>query len=211
MKKICFALTIAIFAICAYFFQQNAPAILSWINTLGPLAPVFFLFLYCLASTLFLPTLALTLAGGAIFGPIAGVIINLLGATIGAICSFCISRYMIFDWVAAKNNQRINNLIEGVEHQGWQFVAVLRLMPVPFSLVNYGLGVTRIKFSHFVIATAIFLIPVEVVFTYCGYAGMDLLTHPQDLYKGTSIVLLIGLGLLAIIFKRIKKHRKESL
>ncbi len=210
MKKFCFALAIAATALCAYLFQHNAPAIFNWINTLGWLAPAFFLLLYCFASILFLPTMALTLAGGALFGPITGTLINLLGATIGAACAFCISRYMIFDWVAAKKNVRVSNLIAGVERQGWQFVAVVRLMPVvPFSLVNYGLGITRIKFSHFLITTAIFLIPAEIFFTYCGYAGMDMLTHPQAFYKGTSLILLIGLALLVIIYLRLKRNRQQ--
>jgi len=208
MKKLCFALAIAAIAICAFFFQQNAPSILNWIDTLGFLAPVFFLLLYCLASILFMPTMALTLAGGALFGPIIGTFVNLLGATIGAACAFCISRYMIFDWLAKKNNARVNHLIAGVERRGWQFVAILRLLPVvPFSLINYGLGVTRIKFSHFILATSIFLIPAEVIFTYCGYAGMDILTHPEALYKGTNLILLICLVLLIIIYAQLKRYR----
>lgn len=210
MKKFCFALAIAAIVICAYFFQHNAPAILNWINTLGWLAPAFFLVLYCFASILFLPTMALTLAGGALFGPVIGTLVNLLGATMGAACAFCISRYMIFDWVAAKKSVRVSNLIAGVERQGWQFVAILRLMPVvPFSLVNYGLGITRIKLSHYLSATAVFLIPAEIFFTYCGYAGMDMLTHPQTFFKGTGIILLICLALLIIIYLRLKWHRQH--
>lgn len=211
MKKFCFALAIAAIAICAYFFQHNAPAILNWINTMGWLAPAFFLLLYCFASILFLPTMALTLAGGALFGPVIGTLVNLLGATMGAACAFGISRYMIFDWVVGKKNVRINKLIAGVERQGWQFVAILRLMPVPFSLINYGLGVTRIKFSHYLLATAIFLIPVEILFTYCGYAGMSILTHPHTFYKGTSLILLLCLVLLVLIYLRFKRHRQQTL
>ena len=178
----------------AFFFQHNAQAIIDWTTTLGILAPVFFLMLYCLATIFFLPTMVLTLAGGALFGPIAGTLFNLIGATIGAACAFCISRYMVFNWLSGMKNKRINNLIAGVERQGWQFVALLRLVPIiPFNLVNYGLGVTRIKFSHYLMATTIFLIPTEIFFTYCGYAGMSLLTHPRAFYKGTGLILVLCL------------------
>lgn len=210
MKKICFALAIAVIAISAYSFQHYAPAIINWINTLGILAPIFFLLLYCFASILFVPTMALTLAGGALFGPVVGTLVNLFGAIIGATGAFCISRYMIFDWVATKQNVRVRNLIAGVERQGWHFVAILRLMPmVPFSLVNYGLGVTRIKFSHYLIATSVFLIPAEIVFTYCGYAGMDILTHPNALHKSPNFILLICLGVLILLYLGIKRYRRH--
>lgn len=208
MRKFCFALALAAIALCAFFFHQNAAVILDWINTLGVIAPVFFLILYCVSSIFFIPTLALTMAGGALFGPLIGTFINLLGATIGAACAFCISRYMIYDWLASKKNVRVKKLIVGVEQQGWQFVAILRLIPVvPFSLVNYGLGITGIKFSHFILATAIFLIPVEILFTYCGYLGMDILAHPETLYKSTSVILLICLVVLILIYTRLKRHR----
>lgn len=209
MKKLCFALAIAAIAVCACLFQHNAPIIIDWINTLGILAPIFFLLLYCLATILFLPTMILTLAGGALFGPILGTLFNLLGATIGAACAFCISRYMVFDWLAAKKNVRINNLIAGVERRGWQFVALLRLVPIiPFNLVNYGLGVTRIKFKHYFLTTIIFLLPAEILFTYCGYAGMDILTHHRAFYKGTSLILWLCIGILLIIYGLLKRHRR---
>ncbi len=210
MKIFCFALAIAIIAVCALLFQHNASAIITWTNTLGLIAPVFFLLLYCLATILLLPTMVLTLAGGALFGPIVGTVFNLLGATLGATCAFCISRHLVFDWLAAKKNVRLSNLIAGVEGRGWQFVALLRLVPIiPFNLVNYGLGITRIKFSHYLVTTVVFLIPAEIIFTYCGYAGMDILTHPQELYKSTSLILLPGLGILLIVYTLLKRHRRH--
>ena len=208
MKKFCFALAIAAIVVSAFIFQRNAQAIISWINTLGILAPIFFLLLYCLATILFLPTMVLTLAGGALFGPIEGTLFNLLGATIGATCAFCISRYLVFDWLANMKNNRINKLIAGVERRGWQFVALLRLVPIiPFNLVNYGLGITRIKFSHYLMATVIFLIPTEILFTYCGHAGMNLLTHPRALYKSTSLILLLCLGVFLLVSMLLKRRR----
>ncbi|MCX7118047.1 MAG: VTT domain-containing protein [Legionellales bacterium] len=177
MKALSLALVAITMVVCAFFFQRHATAIFTWIDTLGFLAPIFFLILYCLASLLFLPTLILTFAGGALFGPIVGTFLNLLGATIGATSAFCISRFIIFDRLSHHKNMRFNPLMLGVEKRGWQFVALLRLIPIlPFHLVNYGLGITRIKFSHYFITTVIFLLPAELVFTYCGYAGMDVLT-----------------------------------
>jgi uncharacterized membrane protein YdjX (TVP38/TMEM64 family) len=208
MKIFCFALAIAAIAVCAFSFQHNETVIISWIETLGLIAPIFFLLLYCLATLLFLPTMMLTLAGGVIFGPVLGTLFNLLGATFGAVCAFCISRYCVSERLAGTKNVRIKNLIVGVENQGWQFVALLRLIPIiPFNLVNYGLGVTRIKFSHYVIVTIIFLIPAEIIFTYCGYAGMDLLTHPREFYKGTGLILLPCVMVVLFVYFLLKRHK----
>ena len=210
MKIFCFALAIATIAVCAFLFQQNAPAIIDWTNTLGMIAPIFFLLLYCLATILLLPTLVLTLAGGVLFGPVVGTLFNLLGATLGATCAFCISRFLVFDWVASKKNIRLSKLIAGVEDRGWQFVALLRLVPIiPFNLVNYGLGITRIKFSHYLITTVIFLIPAEIIFTYCGFAGMDILIHPHELYKSTGLIVFSFLGVVFIIYTLLKRHYRK--
>ena len=209
LKRFCFVIALAAIVIFAFYFQLNFPVIISWINTLGFWAPVFFLFLYCLATIFFLPTMVLTLAGGALFGPGLGMLLNLFGATLGAVCAFCISRYWVFEWLAAKKIKRINQLIAGVERRGWQFVALLRIVPlVPFNLVNYGLGVTRIKFSHYLITTFIFLIPTEIVSTYCGYAGMDLLTHSQIYSRTTLVFFLLSLSALFILIKLYKQHTR---
>ncbi len=208
MKKFYLLLMLILFSIGAYFFKQNALTILDWSKTLGPFAPVFFLLLYCLATVFFVPTVFLTLAGGALFGPVIGTLLNLLGACLGAACAFCISRYFVFDWLAMKNFSRINQLVAGAERQGWRFVALLRLFPIiPFHLVNYGLGVTRIPFSHYFIATSIFLIPTEILFTYCGYAGMDFMIHPQSLSSTMNLVLLFCFIGVFLIHRRIKRNR----
>lgn len=209
MKGRCIALAFGAIIVCAFFFQQNAPSIINWINTLGLMAPVFFLILYCFATLLFFPTMILTLAGGAIFGPVVGTIINLLGATFGAACAFCISRYLLSGWFQPNKDNRFNKLIAGVECKGWQFVALLRVIPIiPFNIVNYGLGLTRIKFSHYLITTAIFLFPMEIISTYCGYASMDMLTRSQT-FRSSSLFLLFFLGLCIILLKWFS--RKQSI
>lgn len=175
---------LAVLIASAIIFQEKAPIILSSIKGLGWLAPILFLLIYCLATILLLPTMVLTLAGGALFGPLLGTLFNLIGATLGAACAFCISRHLAIDWLAAKRGPKLNKLISGVERGGWQFVALLRLVPiVPFNLVNYGLGITQIKFSHYILTTFIFLTPAEIIYTYCGHAGMDALTHPTPFIK----------------------------
>ena len=207
IKSISFILALFALIACAFIFQQHFLEIIDWINDLGWLAPVLFLVIYAVATVMLLPTMVLTLAGGAIFGPVIGTVLNLFGATIGAAFAFLITRHLIYDWFSKKRGAKLNKLIAGVDQRGWIFVAFLRLFPiVPFNLVNYGLAVTGIKFRLYLITTFIFLIPAEIIYTYFGYAGMDVLSNPGNFYRNGGIILS-GLAILFLcIIKLIKRN-----
>jgi uncharacterized membrane protein YdjX (TVP38/TMEM64 family) len=154
--------------------------------------------------------MVLTLAGGAIFGPIMGTVFNLIGATCGAAFSFLITRHLVYDWFSKKRGPRLKKLIAGVEQKGWMFVAFLRLFPIiPFNLVNYGMGLTAIPFKLYLITTAFFLIPAEIIYTYFGYAGRHVLTQPGQFYRSGGIVLL-GLALLFLVISSLIKRREQN-
>ncbi|WP_338063196.1 TVP38/TMEM64 family protein [endosymbiont of Riftia pachyptila] len=83
----------------------------------------------------------MTLAGGALFGPVLGTFYNLTGATIGAVLAFLIARFFTSNWVEQKTGGHLKRLKEGVENEGWRFVAFVRLVPLfPFNLLNYAVG-----------------------------------------------------------------------
>ena len=104
------------------------------------------------------------LAGGALFGPILGSVLNLLGATIGATIAFVLARYVAGDWVARKGAGRLKQLITGVEAEGWRFVAFVRLVPLfPFNLTNYALGLTRIGLLPYVVTSLLCMAPGQEV------------------------------------------------
>lgn len=184
---------------------------IDWINSLGWLAPILFIITYCLATLLLLPTMVLTLAGGAIFGPVIGTLINLIGATFGAAVAFLISRHLISEWFEKRKGPRLNKIIAGVEQRGWIFVALLRLFPIiPFNIVNYGLGITGIPFRLYVTTTFIFLFPPEILYTYFGYAGRDVLSNSGQFYKNGGLIIL-GLVVAAVVGLKILQkltHKK---
>ena len=151
---------------------------------------------YAIATVFFMPGSVLTLAGGAIFGPVLGTFYNLTGATLGATLAFVISRYLASDWAQRKAGGRLKQLKEGVEAEGWRFVAFVRLVPLfPFNLLNYALGLTRIKLSHYLIASYLCMLPGAVAYTYLGYAGREAVAGGEGMIqKG-----LFALALLAVI------------
>ena len=101
------------------------------------------------------------------------VLVGELAIELGRL-AFLVARYLASDWVAARSGGRLRQLIHGVETEGWRFVAFVRLVPLfPFNLLNYALGLTRIRFSHYLIATYVCMLPGAFAYTYLGYAGRE--------------------------------------
>ena len=170
-------LAVVVAGIAAAFMsrdQFDAVALEQWVQNAGIAGPLVFMGIYAIATVFFLPGSVLTLAGGALFGPILGTFYNLTGATIGAVLAFLVARYLASDWVEQKTGGRLKQLKQGVEGEGWRFVAFVRLVPLfPFNLLNYALGLTRIRLSHYLIATYLFMLPGAIAYTYLGYAGRE--------------------------------------
>jgi uncharacterized membrane protein YdjX (TVP38/TMEM64 family) len=166
------------------------------IQSLGPWAPVAFIALFALAAVLFLPGALFGLAGGALFGPLWGSIWNLSGATLGATLAFLAARYVASEWVARRAAGRLKDLIEGVEAEGWRFVAFVRLVPLfPFNLLNYALGLTRIRLDHYVLASLLAMAPGTIAYTWLGHAGREAAAGSETAVRN----LLLALGLLAAV------------
>lgn len=168
----------------------------SMLKNTGYAAPLFFMLTYIVSTIFFLPGSVLTLLGGALFGPLFGTFYSLTAATLGAMASFLISRYLASDWVSQKAAGRTQQLIRGVENEGWRFVAFTRLVPLfPFNLLNYAFGLTRISFSQYSIATYIFMLPGALAYTCLGYIGKEAATGGDNLIQKA----MLALALLAII------------
>ncbi len=187
----------------------NAGAVMQGISELGVWAPLAYVGLYVVATVAFLPGSILGLAGGALFGPLWGVVYTLLAATVGATLAFLIARYLASDWVAQKVRRRLKRLVEGVEAEGWRFVAFVRLVPVfPFNLLNYALGLRRIRLVDYVLASLVCMAPGTIAYTYLGYAGREALAGAEGMVqKG-----LLALGLLALVafLPRLVRRRRAD-
>ena len=193
-----------------YREQFNAEALEQWVNDAGIAGPLLFMLIYAVATVFFLPGSVLTLAGGALFGPVMGTLYNLTGATVGAVLAFLAARYLASDWVEQKTGGKLKQLKEGVEGEGWRFVAFVRLVPLfPFNLLNYALGLTRIPLIHYLIATYIFMLPGAIAYTYLGFAGREALAGGEGLIQKGLLALAL-LALVAFLPRLIKRLRKES-
>lgn len=179
-----------------YRDRIDSAALERWVEDAGVWAAAVFMGVYALAAVVFFPGSVLTVAGGALYGPVWGTVLNLTGATIGATLAFLVARYLAADWVGDNAGGRLKRLKAGVEAEGWRFVAFLRLVPLfPFNIVNYALGLTRIRIAHYVLATYVCMLPGAIAYTYLGYAGREAVAGGEDLLqKG-----LLALALLAVV------------
>ncbi|MEO5351925.1 MAG: VTT domain-containing protein [Magnetococcus sp. XQGC-1] len=183
-------------AILAYHYRGLLePA--QWLEGWGALGMVIFVLLYILATVLFLPGSVLTLAGGALFGPWLGGLLSLAGATLGAGIAFLLARHLAGEWVARRAAGMLARLLEGVEREGWRFVAFVRLVPVfPFNLLNYALGLTRIRFTHYLLASLLCMAPGGLAYAWLGHAGKEAVSGSAEAVHAG----LWAMGLLSVAF-----------
>jgi uncharacterized membrane protein YdjX (TVP38/TMEM64 family) len=197
----------AVAAAIALRDRFDAAALETWVSSAGAAGPLLFMALYALATVLFLPGSVITLAGGALFGPVWGTLWNLTGATIGASLAFLIARYLGADWVARRAGPRLQSLNEGVSAEGWRFVAFVRLVPLfPFNLLNYALGLTRIPFPAYVLASWLFMLPGAFAYTWLGFAGREALAGGEGMIRNIliALALLAAVGFIPRLVKRLR-------
>lgn len=186
-------LTLA-FAVREQFSQE---ALQLWLASAGWWAPVLFIGLYAAGTVLFLPGSVLTLAAGALFGILPGALYSLAGATLGAVLAFLVARHLAGDWVARKTGGRLRQLIEGVEAEGWRFVAFVRLVPLfPFNVVNYALGLTRIPLVAYALASAVCMLPGALAYAWLGHAGRAALAGDANAVRNGMLALAVAAALM---------------
>lgn len=206
------SLLLAAIGLALMFRHRLDPAALAeWVTGAGALGPLVFMVIYALATLVFLPGSVLTLAGGALFGPVWGTLWNLTGATVGAALSFLVARHLGADWVERRAGGRFKRLVDGVAAEGWHFVAFTRLVPLfPFNLLNYALGLTRIGFLPYLVATWIFMLPGALAFSYLGYAGREAFAGGEGLVQKALLALAL---VAAVVFlpRLVRKLRQRPL
>jgi uncharacterized membrane protein YdjX (TVP38/TMEM64 family) len=175
----------------------------NWVKGQGPLGPVFFILGYAVGIVAAAPGAILTMLGGAIFGLGWGTAWVFCGATLGSAAAFLIARYVARGMVEKKieGNRKFAAIDKAVGRQGLKIVFLLRLTPVfPFSLGNYALGLTRVRFVDYLLA-AFGTLPGTFLYVYYGKAIGDVaaLAAGTEVEKGPGYWVLTGLGLAATI------------
>jgi len=179
------------------------PQFARWVDGLGVWGPLVFIVGYALAAVAFVPGSLLTLAAGAIFGLTRGVVYVFIAATLGSAAAFLVSRYLARAAVERRlaRNPRFAAIDRAVGAQGRKIVFLLRLSPVfPFNLLNYGLGLTQVRFADYMVA-AIGMLPGTLLYVYYGKLVGDVaaLAGGAAPEKGAGYYAVLVVGLVATV------------
>lgn len=179
------------------------PQFVAWVDSLGVWGPVVFVVGYVVAAVAFVPGSILTLAAGAIFGLGKGVVIVFIAAMLGSSAAFLVARYLARPAIERRlvGNTRFAAIDRAVGAQGRKIVFLLRLSPVfPFNLLNYALGLTKVRFLDFFVASA-GMLPGTLLYVYYGKLAGDVaaLAGGSPVAKGPEYYAVLILGLVATI------------
>lgn len=172
-----------------------------WVQGAGAAAPILFAAGYAVATVAFVPGSILSLAAGAIFGVGWGLLYVMLGATVGSTVAFLVGRYLARDWARRRieGDPRFAALDRNIGRQGLKLVFLVRLTPIlPYNLLNYALGLTRVRLVHYVVAS-LGMLPGALLYVYSGWVagGLTAAVGDDAVGRGPGYYAVMILGLLA--------------
>ncbi|MDA7605276.1 TVP38/TMEM64 family protein [Verrucomicrobiales bacterium] len=191
---------------------QTIPKIIQWIESLGIIGMSLFVLVYILACIFLIPGSPLTVGTGAVFGFWTGLILVSVGSTLGAVAAFLISRYLARGFIEKEidKSHKFSTMDMAIKREGWKIIFLTRLSPIiPFFLLNYALGLTKIRLRTYIISSWAGMIPGTVLYTYIGSLGKTILTTENSLADW----VILGVGLIATVSVTliISKIAKRSL
>jgi uncharacterized membrane protein YdjX (TVP38/TMEM64 family) len=184
------------------------------IQSAGWLGWLFFIALYAVCCLVFIPASVLTFAAGAVWGFWGGTVLVLAGNGLGSLLCLLLTRYL-FRNAASRlfhRHKKWKAVVRAVQHDGWKIVFWTRLSPVmPFSLINYSLGLTKISAWQFLLATTLGSVPAIAAYVYFGTLAGNLakiktdVSHHGAFYwtmQGIGLVLAVGVTIYVTILAR---------
>jgi len=162
---------------------QWALSLVEWVRSAGATGVAAYFLVYVSAVVLLLPGSVLTLGAGFVYGPLYGTMFVSPASVLGATLAFLLGRSVARNWIAARvaRNPKFAAIDEAVGRDGFKIVLLLRLSPVfPFSLLNYALGLTRVRLRDYVLASFLGMLPGTFLYVYLG----SLITNTAQLVSG---------------------------
>jgi uncharacterized membrane protein YdjX (TVP38/TMEM64 family) len=156
-------------------------------------APLVFMALSIAASLVLVPRTILAAAGGLLFGLWWGLLWTTVSSTIGSVVGFLLARYVNNGLVDAATLPRLAPVLKAAEQGGWRIVALIRLLPLPNTPVNYALGITRLSFASFTVGSFLGMLPSSFVYAQLGASGDAALSG-----RNWVVPTIVALALLAL-------------
>jgi uncharacterized membrane protein YdjX (TVP38/TMEM64 family) len=189
------------------------------VHNLGAVGVAVYVIVYILAAILMFPGSLLTLGAGFLYGPIWGTLLVSPTSVAAATFAFLLGRTVAREWIKRRiaENPRFSAVDEAVEEKGFKVVFLLRLSPIfPFTLLNYALGLTRVRLRDFVLASFLGMLPGTFLYVYLGSSVASLAALAAG--KATSggsfwqhVFFWGGLAATALVVVLVTKTARQAL
>lgn len=173
-KAVLKAMVFVVFIVAAIFLIRFTPvknyltadALGGFLEGAGLWAPVVYMMIYAVGVCLFVPGTLLTGLGAAIFGAYWGFLYVWIGAMMGAGAAFFIGRTLGRDFAASLIGDKLKKYDDAIERNGFATVLYLRLVYFPFTPMNFGMGLTKVRFWDYIAGTGLGIIVGTFIFTF---------------------------------------------
>ena len=183
--------------------KENINFLKIWVDKEFYLIRISFFILYILFSGLsfpFVPTI-LTIAAGAMFGVIEGVILVSFASTIGACVCFLLSRYFLKEFINDKFQKTKIIIDNKFSVNGIYYLLSLRLIPtISFVLINLIMGVLPISLFRFYYISQLGMLPATVIYVNAG-SEISRVNNINDVMSFTLIMSFILVATLPLLIK----------
>ena len=168
------ASTLAAFIIAAVYIIRFTPvkefltkeALSRLLEAAGFWAPLAFVLVYTAGICFFVPGTLLTALGAAIFGGYWGFLYVWIGAMAGATAAFWIGRTLGREFAASLIGDQLKKYDDAIERNGFATVLYLRLVYFPFTAMNFGMGLTKVRFWDYFLGTGLGILVGTFIFTF---------------------------------------------
>jgi uncharacterized membrane protein YdjX (TVP38/TMEM64 family) len=203
--------------------EAHREALLRLVEAYGVLAPLAFIAVYAVMVAFSIPgALVMTVAGGFLFGTLAGALYAVIGATLGAIAVFLAARTALGDFLRDRAGPALQRMRAGFQQDALSYLLVLRLIPLfPFWLVNLVPAFLGVSLKVFMIGTFLGIIPGSLVYASVGnglgaiFAAGQTATITDAIFEPEVLLPILGLvvlSLLPVIYRRVthKNVRRDG-
>ena len=192
-------------AVGFWFFRGIEPTqIEAWLEKAGIWAPLVYITVYVIATVFILPSTALNLTGGALFGSLLGTLWTSIAAIIAAIVSFSFTRTIGRELVEKRLSGGLKAMDAELSQGGWMYMFAIRLLPIiPYGLVNFTAGLTSVSFRDYMLGTVLGTVPGVLPFVMLGSSGL------QAFKTGDILPLMFAVGLIGSLVAGATWYRRR--
>lgn len=182
------------------------------LQAIGVWAPLAYILFYAVGVCLFIPGTLLTGLGAALFGAYWGFVYVWLGAMAGSAGAFIIGRTLGRDFAASLIGDKLKNYDDAIERNGFATVLYLRLVYFPFTPLNFGMGLTKVRFRDYFWGTGLGIMVGTFIFTFFVGTFKEVWVS-GDWRQLFSFKILFSVGLFIFSFfipKLIRRFKSEG-